>query len=162
VFLTVDREAGAAVDGPFRARLAGELERFRMAGQDLEIVEPSYVPVDLALEVCVRPGYFRADVKRALLEALGNRDFLGGRGFFHPDNLTFAAPLYLSQIYQRAAAVDGVESVSVSRFQRFGLLPDGERDAGVLRLGVTEIARLDNDPSFPENGRLDLAMRGGL
>lgn len=32
---------------------------------------------------------------------------------------------------------------------------------GVLNLGPFEIARLDNDPSFPENGRLTLDVRGG-
>jgi hypothetical protein len=31
----------------------------------------------------------------------------------------------------------------------------------VLKLGPLEIARLDNDPDFPENGSLALDMRGG-
>jgi len=30
-----------------------------------------------------------------------------------------------------------------------------------LPLGPLEIARLDNNPSFPENGKLTLDMRGG-
>lgn len=33
--------------------------------------------------------------------------------------------------------------------------------SGVLALGPLEIARLDNDPDFPENGRLTLDLRGG-
>jgi len=32
---------------------------------------------------------------------------------------------------------------------------------GVLKLGPFEIAQLDNDPSFPERGRLTLDLRGG-
>ena len=31
----------------------------------------------------------------------------------------------------------------------------------LLPLSPFEIARLDNDPSFPENGKLTLDMRGG-
>ena len=34
-------------------------------------------------------------------------------------------------------------------------------DKGVLALGPLEIARCDNDPNFPENGRIKLSMRGG-
>jgi hypothetical protein len=32
---------------------------------------------------------------------------------------------------------------------------------GILKLAPFEIAQLDSDPSFPENGRLTLLMRGG-
>ena len=34
-------------------------------------------------------------------------------------------------------------------------------DSGVLRMGRLEIARLDNDPSFPERGVLSLTFGGG-
>jgi hypothetical protein len=34
-------------------------------------------------------------------------------------------------------------------------------DTGVLSMGRLEIARLDNDPSFPEHGLLALTMGGG-
>jgi hypothetical protein len=33
--------------------------------------------------------------------------------------------------------------------------------AGELTLGPFEIARLENDPNFPEHGRLTLDLRGG-
>ena len=37
-----------------------------------------------------------------------------------------------------------------------------ELDEEVLRPAPREVARLDNDPNFPENGRLELAMKGGM
>jgi hypothetical protein len=54
-----------------------------------------------------------------------------------------------------------VESVLVERLQRLFELPNGELETGVLPIGSMEVARLDNDPSFPEHGRLELIMRGG-
>ena len=60
------------------------------------------------LEVCVEPGYFRSDVKQALLERLSSRVLPDGqRGFFHPDNFTFGQPVYLSPIFAAAMAVSG-------------------------------------------------------
>jgi hypothetical protein len=58
-------------------------------------------------------------------------------------------------------AVAGVESVTAERFERLFEGPAGEKAHGVLPIGPLEVARLDNDPSLPENGRLDLDLRGG-
>jgi len=60
-----------------------------------------------------------------------------------------------------AQSVQGIESVEVTRLQRFGEPANNEIETGLLPLGPFEIARLDNDPSFPENGKLTLDMRGG-
>ena len=60
-----------------------------------------------------------------------------------------------------AQAVDGVEAVEVTRLRRLFEADNGEVEAGVLPLGPLEVARLDNDPSAPENGRLEIIMRGG-
>ena len=38
----------------------------------------------------------------------------------------------------------------------------GEVAEGRMTLGRLEIARLDNDPSAPENGKLEFIMGGGL
>ncbi len=163
VFVTVDRKGGLPVDADFEEELRAHLERYRIAGYDLEVSAPVFVPLDLLLRVCAKPGYFRSNVKRALLIALSSRALPGGgRGFFHPDNFTFAQPVYLSRIYQAAMAVPGVASVEVLRFQRWGQAPNQEIDSGVLKLGALEVARLDNDPNFPENGKLEIVVEGGL
>jgi hypothetical protein len=164
MFLTVDRRGGKPVTPEFEQDLRDMLERFRMAGYDLEIDGPRYVALDIAMQVCVLPGYLRAHVKQALLEAFGTRDLTDGtRGFFHPDNYTFGQPVYLSQIIARAMQVTGVQNVDVPAggFTRFGQAPHGEREAGILMIHRLEIARADNDPSLPENGRIEFVMKGG-
>ncbi len=163
VFVTVDRRGGCAVDAAFEAEMRAHLERFRLAGHDVEIDSPRFVPLDLLLQVCVRPGFFRADVKRALLETFGSGDLGDGRrGFFHADNLTFGQPVYLSAVIAAAMRVPGVAWVKPVRFQRWGEPARGELAAGELALDRLEIARLDNDPSLPENGKIDFQMEGGL
>ncbi len=162
-FVTADRTGGLDVDAPFEAELTRFLDRYRMAGVDMEVEGPVTVPMDLALEVCVKPGFMRSDVAQELLEVLGSRVGPGGRrAFFHPDNFTFGQPVYLSQIYGAAMDVSGVRSIVATRFQRWGKAPNQELELEVLAPGAMEIVRLDNDPNFPENGRLELSMEGGL
>ena len=163
VFLAIDRQGGRPVDGAFRDKLRDHLERFRLAGYDLEVEAPRFVPLDVALEVCVRPGYFASEVKRALLAALGSGALAGGgTGFFHPDRFSFGDTLYLSQLYAAASAVAGVDYVDVTRFQRWGKPEAGELAAGAIVAGPFEILELANDRSRPEAGRLEIAAGGGL
>jgi predicted phage baseplate assembly protein len=170
VFLTVDRAAGREVTAEFEALLRAELDRYRMAGIDLEIDAPRFVALDLFFTVCVKAGYLRASVKKALLDAFSNRDLPDGtRGFFHPDNFTFGQPVYLSQIVATAMEVPGVEWIDTSpsgptpaRFQRYGEPAHGEIAEGRITFDRLEIPRLDNDTNQPENGRIDFLMRGGL
>jgi hypothetical protein len=162
VFVTVDRANGLPIDNAFRTRLLGELDAYRMAGHDLELEQPSFVAVDLALRVCVAPGYFQSRVRAALRDALGSRSVGGRPGFFHPDRFSFGQPLYLSQIYRAAMAVAGVGSVDVVRFQRLGRAANHEIENGVLTTSSLEIVELANDPSFPERGKLELLLSGGL
>ena len=155
VFITVDRKGGLPVDAGFKDRLRAFLDRYRMAGVDLEINAPFFVSLDIALQVCVKSGFLRAQVKTALLERLGSR------GLFQPDAWTFGQPVYLSRLYAAALEIEGVGSVDVVRFERRGRPSRQAIDAGVLSLGRLEIARLDNDPNRQENGRLELLMGGG-
>jgi hypothetical protein len=170
MFVTVDRKGGRSVDALFEADLRRFLERFRLAGYDLEIDAPHFVPLDIAFSVCAKPGYERSSVKRTLLDVFSNRELRDGRrGFFHPDNFTFGQPVYLSQLIAAAMEVPGVEWIDTSgasptqnRFGRWGQPMRGELEAGAITMGRLEIARLDNDPSAPENGRIDFFVQGGL
>lgn len=164
VFLTADRFGGAAVKDDFKQALLQRMERYRMAGYDLEVDGPSYVSLEINMTVCVLPDYFRSNVKAALLSVFSNRVLPDGRlGVFHPDNFTFGQPVYLSRLYAAAMAVTGVSSVQITLFQRQDR-PDPQKlalAAGKLELGRLEIARLDNDPNFPEHGVFRLTMTGG-
>jgi hypothetical protein len=163
VFVTVDRVGGREITREFEDELRAFMDPYRLAGYDLEIDAPRFVPLELAVTVCVRPGYVRSTVEQALLEALGSRDLPDGRrGFFHPDNFTFAQPVYLSPIVAAAMAVPGVDWVDVTAFHRWREAPGTTLADGRIGLGRLEIARLDNDPNRPERGRIELDMRGGL
>jgi predicted phage baseplate assembly protein len=162
VFVTADRLGGAPVDEPFETELRGVLEPYRMAGYDLEIDGPRFVPLDIALHVCVEPDYFRSDVKAAVLDVLSSGVRADGTlGFFHPDRFTFGGPVYLSAIIAAAQAVPGVQSVTAEAFQRQRDDASSELDSGVLKLDRLEVAQLDNDQSFPEHGVLTVIAGGG-
>lgn len=163
VFLTVDRKGGGEVDAAYEQTIRNHVERYRMAGYDLEVNGPSYVPLHLEMTVCVKPDYFRADVRAALMRVF-SRGWLadGTPALFHPDNFTFGQPVYLSALYEAAQAIQGVASVVINTFQRLRAPPDPKPlDDGVLTIGRLEIARLDNDPNFPERGVLKLSVGGG-
>jgi hypothetical protein len=162
VFVTADRVGGLPVDDVFETNLRRHLERFRMAGYDLEIDGPRFVPLEVALHVCVEPDYFRAHVKAAVQDVLSSRVRAGGTlGFFHPDRYTFGGPVYLSSIVAAAQDVPGVQSVNVKTFQRQRDSASTAVDSGVLPMDRLEIARLDDDPSFPDHGVLVLTAGGG-
>ena len=163
MFVTVQRKGTDLVDDAFRNQMLAFFDQYRLAGYDLEVEAPQFVPLDLAISVCALSGYFQADVEAALLEKFSSsvlRD--GSLGFFHPDNFTFAQPLYLSNVVAAAMGVPGVHWVEVTKFQRWGQLDMGELAAGVIDLGRLEILRLDNDPNAQENGKLQFTMRGGI
>ena len=162
VFVTVDREGGAGISDEFETGICAHLERYRMAGHDVEVDGPQFVSLEVDLHVCVRPDHFRSDVERELLDVLSNRDLPdGNRGLFHPDLWTFGQPVYLSALYGAAHQVTGVESVEVRTFQRQGAPETTGLDSGRLDMAALEIPRLDNDRNFPEHGRLTMTLGGG-
>jgi hypothetical protein len=162
VFTTADRYGGLDVDAPFKARLRQHLERFRMAGVDLDVNAPRYAPLDITLHICVKPGYFRADVLRAVGLVLSSGVRPDGRlGLFHPDNFSFGQAVYLSPIVAAAQAVDGVDAVRPERFERLGASGSTTLADGVIPIGDFEIAQLANSPDFGERGRFTLTSGGG-
>ena len=162
MFVFVDRKGGKALDAGFRAEMLRHLERFRLAGHDLDLGQPIYVPLDVALSVCVARGYFASAVARSLRERLSTgENQRGERGFFHPDHFSFGQGLPLSRLLEAVMSVAGVASVKVELFQRWGKVANQERERGLISAAALEILRLDDDPNFPENGRLVLNMEGG-
>jgi hypothetical protein len=164
-YVTVDRRGGRtfADDPSFAAGMRAYLDGYRLAGYDVELADPSFVPLDIAMSVCVRPGYFRVTVKEQLLLVLSAGLLPDGRpGFFHPDQWSFGESLYASALYATALGVAGVDSVELATFQRYGKAPAGELGAGLIAIAPLEVLRLDNDPSAPEHGRLVIETEGGL
>jgi hypothetical protein len=162
VFVTPDRFGGGAVDAPFATQLRNHLERFRMAGYDLDVRPPRSVPLDVTLHVCVKPDYFRTEVAQAVRTVLSSTVLPDGTlGLFHPDNFSFGDPVYLSRIVAAAQAVEGVEAVQAEKFQRFISPLATSLNDEVIPIGSLEIAELANNPSFRERGRLIIEAGGG-
>lgn len=162
MFITIDRRGSDTIDPVFKADLRGFIERYRLAGHDIEIDAPNFVALDIALHVCTRRGYFVADVEGRLLEAFSaDRLPSGQTGFFHPDRFTFGQPVYLSAVIAEAMRVPGVAYVTPTRFQRLGRNAAGEIENGRIPMARLEIARLDNDPNAPENGRIQFDVDTG-
>ena len=65
------------------------------------------------------------------------------------------------RLVQTALSVTGVASVDVVKFQRWGKAANEEIENGLITAAPLEVLRLDNDPNFPENGKLVLNMLGG-
>jgi hypothetical protein len=152
----------ASLEPGFRQTVHDSLTRYRLAGYDLEIRAARYVPLDVAITLCVKPGYFAGDVAHAVSTVLGSGvEPKLGPGLFNPDKLTFGQPVYLSRIYEAVEKVEGVESATATVFHRYGRAAAGELESGLIPIGPWEIARLDNDPNNMENGTLTLSAAGG-
>jgi predicted phage baseplate assembly protein len=159
---TIDPRATGEADHALLGEIESMLHRYRRIGHDLSTSGALYVPLDIALEVCVLPHYLRGHVKAELLDVFSNRALAGGRrGLFHPDNMSFGESIFLSRLVAVAQGVEGVESVRVTRLQRLFEASKGEIEKGVLAIRPLEVARLDNDPNYPEHGQLMLDVRGG-
>ena len=163
VYIIIDRKEGKDIDAAFKNLVKKHLEQYRMAGYDLEIRAPRFVPLSIVINVCVKEGYFKTKVKAALLLAFSNYDFGDNKkGFFHPDNFTFGQPVYLSAVYKTAMEIQGVASVEIKEFKRWAKNATTEIHDGFLQPSELEIIRLDNDSSLPENGKINFIMLGGL
>ena len=162
VFITAEPRGAGNVTPALRKELKQGINRYRLAGQDIELEPPQYVSLQIALTVCVDPAYFRSDVEKALDDVLGSRILSDGtKGLFYPDNFTFGQTVYLSLIYAAARKVAGVRSLVATMFQPQAAPPSIFLAKGEIPLGPFQIARLDNDPSVPDHGQLTLVMHGG-
>ncbi len=170
MFISVDFKGGLSLTPSLENEVRIFLESYRLAGHDVEIDKPHFVPLDIIMTVCVKPGYFRSQVKQALLETFSRYDLANSRrGFFHPDNFTFDQSVYLSQIIATAMDVPGIKWVNLNdnsgsphRFKRWGRLANNEITQGQIEINRLEIAQLDNDPNQPEKGKIEFLMEGGL
>lgn len=160
--VAVDPKSKVEADEKLLQQVTESLRRFRRIGHELKVAKAVYVPLEIEMVVCVKPDYLRGHIKAELLDRFSNRLLIDGtKGFFHPDSLTFGDGVLISKLVATAQSVVGVENVVVSRLQRYRELPGTELADGILKITPLEIARLDNDPDFPENGTIKFDTRGG-
>jgi hypothetical protein len=167
--VAVDPLGTETVSSELLEEIDAYLEPYRRIGHDLAISAPDFVALDLGLSICVAQDYLRGQVEAAILSILGTGVLPNGKlALFNPDNLTFGQGVYVSPIIAAVQAIPGVVEVQVTRLAPYlpgtpapTTKPDDVPKNGVLALGPFQIARLDNDPSAPMNGRLTLLLRGG-
>ncbi|GGA88631.1 putative baseplate assembly protein [Puia dinghuensis] len=158
-FLSVDPTPMVHVDDTFKQSLLNCMDRYRMAGQDLDVDASVYVSLEIHMTVCVAAGYFAANVKEALLAVFSNKILPDGtRGVFYPGNFGFGQTVYLSPLYAAAQQTAGVSSVKITRFRRQGDKYSNGIAAGKLEMHRLEIPRLDNDRNYPDRGIFKLTM----
>jgi hypothetical protein len=159
--VAVDPKSKVEADEKLLQQVTESLRPFRRIGHELKVVKAVYVPLEIEMTVCVKPGYLRGHVKAALLDRFSNHVLIDGAlGFFHPDSLTFGDGVLVSKLVAAAQSVTGVENVVVTRLRRLGELAGTELEDGILKITPLEIARLDNDADFPENGTIKFEMGG--
>jgi hypothetical protein len=158
--LAVDPFGAAKLPLDQEKDLLAFLDARRLAGYDLEIIdEPNFVAVELAIDICVKPGFRPDDVEREV------RALLGETKLFHPDNFSFGQSLYVSRIFDAVAGVPGVSASHITRLCRyraanFQAQTEANLKQGFLAVGPDEIVRLDNDRNFPENGTVVVKAKG--
>jgi hypothetical protein len=135
------------------------LDEERLAGSESYVLPPGYVSMDLRITVRALAGYFTNTVAAAVLARLqpGSRRS-AGVGFFDHSQWNFGEPLESSALLaavQSCTGVDGVDQVEYRRCgagQRWAPLPER------VKVGHGEILRVDNDPSRPEAGLLQVRV----
>ncbi|UVO55692.1 baseplate J/gp47 family protein [Sphingomonas sp. SUN039] len=170
VFLAVDRRDNLDVTPEFETGLRAHLANRRLAGHDLEVTPPLFVPLDIRLFCCVCADHFRSDVERALRDSFSaGYTQAGTMGYFHPDRFSFGDNILLSPIIARAMAIPGVAWIGtrdgsgtlVGHFGRADQ-PDLEFEGDAeIPIASAEVARIDSDPNHPERGRIRFDMAGG-
>lgn len=155
VFIYIRRSNFALLSKEFSVRLAQFLERYRQSGYEIELRDPTFVPLQIELQVYLKPRQHAFIVEKALAAALGNTSSTDGmRGFFHPAHWGFGQPVYQSTLVAAVMAVPGVERVHVLKFGRL----DGPPLVAEIAIGPLEIATVRNVPTQPQQGTVVLKV----
>ncbi|MBB6253159.1 putative baseplate assembly protein [Nitrospirillum iridis] len=103
-------DVATTVPEALRRRLIAYFEDKRMAGTFVEILDATYIPIDVGIEIVYDKRYQMAAVRQAAEAAV--------QGLLAFANVDFGRPLYLSDVYGTVEAVAGVTAMTVTRFRR--------------------------------------------
>ncbi len=139
------------------ARIGATLDGLRMLGVESAVIQGTPVGLLIALEVCALPGFDPERLRVAILQLLrpGSDE---SPGLFNHSRLLLGASVYLSSVLAAVAGLPGVDAVEATQARRFSD-PAGTVHE-VIAVAADEVAVLDDDPGFPERGRLDVVVRG--
>ena len=133
------------------------LDAYRMAAQEVFLLDAKSVGINISIAVRIEENYFQSEVRREVLNVLGS----GLGGFFEPGRLQFGEDLHASDITEAVMALDGVKVVCLNRFKRVGKRYPNQADAGRIQLDGLEVAVCDNNPQESGRGILRITLHGG-
>jgi hypothetical protein len=161
VFTTADPKGSETISIDQHIELSNLLNRYRLAGYESYVPAPFYVSLDLIITVCAQSNAFRGDVEAGILSALSAQKFLNGKtGFFYFDHFTFGTLLVRSALeaaIQNAYGVAGVISIC---YRQHGVTLDYTTLPATVFVPPHQILRVDNDPSRPERGSIQVIVEG--
>lgn len=162
-FATPDPIGKITLEKAERKDLTGQLNRFRQAGREINIMDPEYASIDLEIDICVSQDAYPGQVKERVYEALmGKKGLRPVQGYFSPDRFTFGTFLERPTLEAAIQGVTGVKAIEKISFRRRGWF--GWREFTELSYdpGKNIIIRIANDRLHPERGILKLYTHGGL
>ncbi len=138
------------------------LNRYRLAGYECYSPSPRYASLDLIVTVCAQPDAFRGDVESAILTALSTSKLSDATtGFFYYEHFTFGMPLERSALEAAIQNAYGVAGVVSIQYRERGVIAAFIDMPDSVPVGPDQILRVDNDPSRPERGSLQVIVKGG-
>ncbi len=141
--------------------LTGLLDQRRLAGYESYVLPPRYVSIDLQITVCGQPTAFASDVQAAVLARLQPGSVPGGpAGFFDHSQWSFGQALESSALLAAIQSCPGVAGVYQVLYRQRGAQLDWTPLPDTLTLAADQILRVDNDPSQPAAGSLQLVVEG--
>ena len=154
----------AGSEEPTIAQLESLTEMFdqqRLAGYESYVLPPRYVSIDLRISVRGQPASFGSDVEAAVLTRLQPGTLAGGKaGFFDHSQWSFGEPLESSPLLAAIQSCPGVVGVHQVQYRARGVLLDWAPLPETLTFAADQILRVDNDPSRPEAGSLQVTVEG--
>jgi len=160
VQITIDPIGTKVLEPSLRRTIERHLNAVRLIGEDLEIREPHFVPLDIEVSLCIHPDYWVEDIRYLLKQELSEGYTPDGRmGFFHPDRWTFGQKLRSSEIIGRMQKVQGVDHVKSVSMKRWNSKEEATNE--ITEVASYEIIRVRNNPDFTEEGYIDFDIGGG-
>ena len=162
-FVTPDPKGKVILEATERIDLTNQLNRFRQAGREVNVMDPLYASIDLEIEICVAADAYPGQVKeRVYIALMGKKGLRPQEGYFSPDRFTFGTFLERSTLEAAIQDVPGVKAIEKIYFRRRGWFAKKVFSELSYDPGKDTIIRIANDPLHPEQGSLKLYTHGGL
>lgn len=162
-FVTPDPKDTVYLPAENRIDLTNQLNRFRQAGREVNVMDPEYASIDLEIEICVSANAYQGQVKeRVDIAMMGKKGLQPQEGYFSPDRFTFGTFLERSTLEAAIQDVPGVKAIEKIFYGRRGWFLKQIFSELSYDPGKNAIIRIANDPLHPEQGTLKIYTHGGI